>query len=259
MMGLMKDKKGLIFGVANRRSIAWGIAESLASQGAILGFSVQNEHFRENVLELAAEIKQDKHIVITDVLDEISVHECFHQAQEWWGGLDFVVHSIAYAKKEDLANEFLETRGDGWNTALGVSAYSLVAVARHAKPLLAINGGGSIIAMTYFGSEKVFPGYNVMGVAKAALESSIRYLAYDLGSSNIRINGISAGPVKTLAASGIKSFSQLHHSAGRKSPLQRNVEVEDIAKTAVFLCSDMASGITGDVIFVDCGYHIMGA
>lgn len=252
---MLKDKIGLIMGVANKRSIAWACAQACAENGAKLAFTYQGERLQENVEKLAAEVP-DSLVVPCDVSDQESVDAAFDTIGRKYGRLDFVVHSIAFAPKEALEGEFLNTSRDAFRTALEISAYSLTQVARAALPLM--TDGGSIVTMTYYGSEKVVPSYNVMGVAKAALESSTRYLAADLGKSNIRVNAISAGPINTLSARGVKNMGSLLSYVGEKTPLQRNVTVAEVGNTALFLVSDLSTGITGETIFVDCGYNIMG-
>lgn len=257
MEALLKDKKGVVFGVANKRSIAWAISQGLASAGARLCLTYQGERIRENVEGLAQTL-QNPLILPCDVTKDSEIDYVFQTIDREFGGLDFLIHAVAYAKREELAGAFLETSRDGYHLAQDVSAYSLTALAKRAAPLMAKNGGGSIVALTYIGGWRVVPRYNVMGVAKAALEASIRYLAADLGKENIRVNGISAGPISTLAARGIRGFTQMLGFVKEKSPLRRNTDVMEVADTAVFLTSQMSRGITGEIIFVDSGYHIMG-
>jgi enoyl-[acyl-carrier protein] reductase I len=254
---MLDGKTGIVLGVANKRSIAWAIAQALAGAGMRLAFTYQGERLKENVEELAAALPNSP-LYPCDVGADAEVKAVFDSVGRDFGRLDTVVHSIAYARKEDLEGDFLSTEREGFRVAHDVSAYSLVAVTRAAAPLMQHGGGGSVIAMTYYGAEKVAAGYNVMGVAKASLEASVRYLAADLGPRNIRVNAISAGPVNTLAARGIRGFTgMLKHHADR-APLRRNVELREVGDTALFLASPMASGITGEVIHVDCGYFIMG-
>lgn len=255
-MGLVEGKKGVIFGVANERSIAWAIAQALHREGMELAFTYV-EALESRVRPLAESVGA-KIILPCDVTDDSQISSVFKTLKDKWGGLDALVHSLAFAKKEELKGEFVETSRDGFKLALDVSAFSLVALAKGAKPLMEANGGGSIITLSYYGSEKVIPNYNVMGVAKAALEASARYLASDLGPKNIRVNTISAGPVKTLAAMGISGFKSILDSVEAKAPLRRNISQEDVAKTALYLLSDLASGVTGELIYVDAGYSIMG-
>ncbi|MBK8302133.1 MAG: enoyl-ACP reductase [Chloracidobacterium sp.] len=252
---LLKDKIGIIFGVANKRSIAWACARACGAQGAKMAFTYQAERLKENVEELAGTI-HDSIVVPCDVTDQATVDAAFEAVREKYGRLDFIVHSIAYAPKEALEGDFVETTREAFRTALEISAFSLTQVALAAAPLM--SEGGSIVAMSYYGAEKVVPHYNVMGVAKAALEASTRYLAADLGKHNIRVNAISAGPIKTLSARGVKNMGSLLNYVGERSPLKRNVTVDEVGNTALFLVSEMSSGITGETIYVDCGYNIMG-
>jgi enoyl-[acyl-carrier protein] reductase I len=253
---LLQGKTALIVGVANKRSIAWGIAEAFHREGARLAFNYQGERLKENVEGLAAGLPGSV-VFPCDVTKDSEIDTLFASVEAAFGRLDILVHCVAFAKKEDLEGAFSTTSRDGFGMALDISAYSLTALAQRAAPLM--EGGGSIVALTYLGSERVVPKYNVMGVAKAALESSIRYLAYDLGSKNIRVNGISAGPINTLAARGIAGFTSILQHVREKSPLPRNTEPAEVGDTAVFLCSDMGRGVTGEVIYVDNGFHIMGA
>jgi enoyl-[acyl-carrier protein] reductase I len=252
---LLEGKKGLIFGVANKHSIAWAIAQSTASQGAQLLFNYQGERLRQNVEELAATIPGAKAFPC-DVGHDAEIDALMQQVQKELGRLDFVVHSLAFAPREELAGQFVNTTRQGFSTALEVSAYSLVAVTRAALPLMA--EGGSIVTLTYLGAERVVPHYNVMGVAKAALECTVRYLAYDLGPKNIRINAISAGPIKTLAARGVSGITKMVDHHKEFAPLRRATEQGEVGDTALFLVSSLGRGITGEVIHVDEGYHIMG-
>ncbi|PYT17177.1 MAG: NADH-specific enoyl-ACP reductase [Acidobacteria bacterium] len=252
---LLDGKKGLIVGVANKRSIAWSIAETLHREGARLAFNYQGERLEENVRSLAAELPGSV-VHPCDVTKEDEIDGLFAKVKQEFGRLDVLVHCVAFARKEDLEGEFLATTRDGFRLALEVSAYSLTALARAAAPLM--EGGGSIVALTYLGSEKVVPGYNIMGVAKAALEASVRYLAHDPGKRNIRVNGISSGPISTLAARGVPGFTRMLQIVRERSPLPRNTEPAEVGDTALFLCSALSRGITGEVIFVDNGYHIMG-
>ena len=255
MAGLMEGKRAMVFGLANQRSIAWGISEALHQQGARLGFNYLGEALERRVRPLAEEVDADI-VVPCDVTDDDQVRSAFEEIGETWGGLDVLVHSIAFADKDDLGGRFSDTTRDGYLKALEVSAYSLVHLAREARPLM--KDGGSIVTMTYYGSEKVVPNYNIMGVAKATLEASVRYLADDLGPDGIRVNAVSAGPIKTLAASGVKNFRKLMSIVEEKAPLRRNVTQEEVGQTALFLCSDMGAAITGEVIHVDSGYNILG-
>lgn len=256
MTKLLEGKKGLILGVANKRSIAWAVAQSASAQGAELAFTFQGERLEENVRELADTLPGSL-LFPCDVMLEDQVDSLFTKLREKWGRLDFVAHCIAYAKAEDLEGGYLKTKKEGFDTALGVSAYSLTLVTQKAAPLLEAAGGGSVVTLTYLGGERVAPGYNIMGVAKAALQSSVRYLAYDLGSKNIRVNAISAGPINTLAARGIAGFSDLLKMAREKAPLKRNTEAAEVGDTAMFLFSALSRGITGQTLYVDSGYSIL--
>jgi len=256
MAKLLEGKKGLILGVANKRSIAWAIARSLSREGAELAFTYQGERLEENVRELAGTLPNSI-VLPCDVMKENEVDAVAAKLDASWGGLDFMAHCVAYAKAEDLEGGYLKTKKDGFDTALGVSAYSLTLLSQKMAPLMEKKGAGSILTMTYLGGERVAPGYNVMGIAKAALQASVLYLAYDLGPKNIRVNAISAGPINTLAARGISGFSEILKVAREKSPLRRNTEAEEVGDTALFLCSALSRGITGEVIFVDSGYHTL--
>jgi enoyl-[acyl-carrier protein] reductase I len=253
---LLKNKFGIIFGVANKRSIAWATAQVLHEAGARLAFTYQGERLKENVESLTRDEMPGSLILPCDVTKQEEVDETFRRVAEEFGRLDFLIHSIAYAPREALEGEYLDTTRDAFLTALEVSAYSLVQVSRAATPLM--TDGGSIVCMTYYGAEKVVSGYNVMGVAKAALEGSTRYLANDLGKRNIRVNAISAGPIQTLSARGVADFTSMLKHAAEHSPLRRNVAPREVGNTALFLCSPLASAITGETIYVDCGYNIMG-
>ena len=254
-MGLLNNKKGIIFGVANERSIAWAIAQALHKEGAELAFTYVGEALKERVMPLAQGIGS-KLILPCDVAKDNEIDAVFNTVKEAWGGLDILVHSVAFANKDELKGMYADTSREGFRLAMDVSAYSLVALAKRAYPLMD-GRSGSIVTLTYYGSEKVIPNYNVMGVAKAALEASVKYLAADLGQKGIRVNAISAGPVKTLAAMGIAGFRDIL-SIEKKAPLKRNVTTEDVAKTALYLLSDLSSGVTGDIIHVDAGYNIVG-
>lgn len=245
----------MIFGVANKRSIAWACAAACAAQGAKMAFTFQAERLRESVEELAGTLNGSL-VVPCDVSDQPQVDAAFAAVKEKYGRLDFLIHSIAFAPKEALEGEFVATTREAFRTALEVSAFSLTQVALAAQPLM--TDGGSIITMSYYGAEKVVMNYNVMGVAKAALEASTRYLAADLGKNNIRVNAISAGPINTLSARGVRGMGSLLSYVGQRSPLQRNVTAAEVGSTAMFLASDLSSGITGETIYVDCGYNIMG-
>ncbi|MBE7415356.1 MAG: enoyl-ACP reductase [Deltaproteobacteria bacterium] len=255
-MGLLDGRKGVIFGVANERSIAWAIAEALKREGMELAFTYAGEALESRVRPLAESLGS-RLILPCDVTDDAQIESVFQTVRSEWGGLDALVHSVAFARKEELKGEFLATSRDGFRLALDVSAFSLVALARAAAPLME-GRPGSIVSLSYYGSEKVVANYNVMGVAKAALEASSRYLASDLGPRGIRVNTISAGPIKTLAAAGISGFKQILDVVEAKSPMRRNVTQADVAGTALYLISDLSSGVTGEIIHVDSGYSIMG-
>lgn len=255
-MGLLEGKIGVVFGVANKRSIAWAIAQAWAKEGAKLAFTYQGERIKENVEELVETFGADVPLIKCDVTKDDEIANVFSEVKSRFGKMHLLLHSVAFAPKEALEGNFVDTTREAFRIALDVSAYSLVALAREAAPLM--TEGGSIIAMSYYGAEKVIPHYNVMGVAKAALEASARYLAYDLGPKKIRVNCISAGPVNTLAARGISGFTQMLKHYEEHSPLRRNITPEELAATGVFLASDGAAAITGQVIYVDCGYQIMG-
>src|ERR671920_35102 len=250
---LLENKFGAVFGVANKRSIAWATAQVGREGGARLAFSYQNERLRENVEGLTA--GTDSPLVQCDVSNPEEVGAAFDAVREKFGRLDFLVHSLAFAPREALEGGYVETARDAFLTALDVSAYSLAALARAAAPLM--TEGGSIVSMTYYGAEKVVPNYNVMGVAKAALKASTRYLAYDLGKNNIRVNTISAGPINTLSARAVSNMSSMLRHHAERSPLKRNVEAREVGNAALFLLSPLSSGITGEVLHVDCGYNIM--
>ena len=256
-MNDLSGKQGLVVGVANKRSIAWAIAKAAASRGARLALTYQGERLEENVRELAGELERPL-VVPCDVTSDEQIASLFETLEREFGGLDFLVHGAAFAPREELSAPFVQTSRAGFRTALEVSAFSLVALARAAVPLMAARGGGSIVTLTYLGSQRVFPNYNVMGVAKAALEAVVRYLASDLGPQNIRVNAISAGPIKTLAASGVSGFSSILQVYRDRAPLRRNVDTSDVADAACFLLGPGGRGISGEVLMVDAGYHIMG-
>src|SRR5579863_8995433 len=255
-MSLLAGKTGIVFGVANKRSIAWAIAQAWKREGATLAFTYQGERLKENVEELAGAFGSDTPIIECDVTKDDHIARVFDEVGKKFGKLNLMLHSVAFAPKEALEGEFVNTSREAFRVAHDVSAYSLVALARGAAPLMA--DGGSIVAMSYYGAEKVVPHYNVMGVAKASLEASTRYLAYDLGPKKIRVNCISAGPVNTLAARGISGFMEMLKHYEAHAPLQRNVLPEELGATGAFLASDGAAAITGQVIYVDSGYQIMG-
>ena len=254
-MKLLENKRGLIVGVANAHSIAWGIAQACHAQGAELAFTYLNESLEKRVRPLAESLGSQL-ILPCDVGNEEQISAVFKTLEEKWGKLHFLVHAVAFAQREDLDGRYINTSREGFRIALDVSAYSLVALCRAAEPLL--QEGSSVLALTYYGSTKVVRNYNVMGVAKAALEASVRYLAVDLGAKKARINAISAGPIKTLSAKGIRDFNDMLHLAAQKSPLGRNVDAAEVGKTAVYLLSDLSSGVTGEIHYVDAGYNLMG-
>lgn len=253
----LEGKFGLVLGVANKRSIAWSISQALADAGATLAFTYQGERLEENVRELASTVKSPL-VLPCDVSKDEEVDRLFETVEREFKGLDILIHCIAFAQRQDLEGEFLATTREGWRVAHDVSAYSLVALARGAAPLMERRGGGSVLALTYLGSGRVIPKYNVMGAAKASLEAAIRYLANDLGPRNIRVNGISSGPISTLAARGIPGFTKMLDFVREKAPLRRNTDPAEVGDAALFLCSAMGRGITGEILFVDCGYHILG-
>jgi enoyl-[acyl-carrier protein] reductase I len=252
----LSGKIGVVFGVANKRSIAWAIAKAWAAAGTRLIFNYQGERLKENVEELVGEFGENVPLFPCDVSSDADITRFFEQVRTQTDRLDLLLHSVAFAPKEALEGEFINTTRDAFRTAHDISAYSLVALAREAAPLM--SNGGSILAMTYYGAKKVVPHYNVMGVAKASLEASTRYLAYDLGPKKIRVNCISAGPVNTLAARGISGFMQMFKHYQERAPLKRSCEPAELGQTGVFLASEGAAAITGQVIYVDGGYQIMG-
>jgi enoyl-[acyl-carrier protein] reductase I len=255
LTGLMKGKRGLIMGVANDRSIAWGIAQSLAEQGAELAFTYQGEALEKRVRPLAEGIGA-KIVLPCDVTDEASCEALFSELKTSWGEMDFIVHAIAFSDKAELDGMYLDTTRANFLKTMDISVYSFTAIARMAAPML--REGGSLVTLTYYGAERVMPHYNVMGVAKAALEASVRYLANDLGPRDIRVNAISAGPIKTLAASGIGDFRYILKWNELNAPLRRNVTIEDVGRTGLYLLSELGSGVTGEVLHVDSGYHTVG-
>jgi enoyl-[acyl-carrier protein] reductase I len=252
---LIQGKRGLIMGVANDRSLGWGVAEACAAQGAELAFTFQGEALERRVRPLAASVGSDL-VFPCDVTDEASIDAAFKMLQKRWDGIDFLVHSIAYADKAYLRGRYVDTPRSAFLQAMDISCYSFMAVCQRALPMM--RRGGSLLTMTYMGAEKWVPHYNAMGVAKAALEASVRYMAADLGADGIRVNAISAGPIKTLAASGIGDFRYILRWNQLNSPMQRNVTIEEVGGAGVYLLSDLASGVTGEVHHVDCGYHIVG-
>lgn len=256
-MSDLAGKTGVIVGVANKRSIAWAIAQALSAAGARLALTYQDERLRENVADLAQCL--DRPLILPcDVASDEQIQLLFDRVGEEFGRVDFLVHGAAFAPRAELTAPFVQTSREGFRIALDVSAYSLIALARGALPWMERNGGGSILTLTYLGSQRVFPNYNVMGMAKAALEAAVRYLAWDLGPRNIRVNAISAGPIKTLAASGIAGFSDILQVYRDRAPLRRNIEAAEVADTAVFLLGPSGRGITGEIVAVDAGFHAMG-
>jgi enoyl-[acyl-carrier protein] reductase I len=252
---LMEGKKGLIMGVANDRSIAWGIAKAVADQGAELAFTYQGDALEKRVRPLAESVNSTL-VLPCDVADEASMDNVFTEIENKWGELDFMVHAIAFADKEELKGRYIDTSAGNFARSLDISCYSFTTLCRRAEPLM--KNGGSIVTLTYYGAEKVMPHYNVMGVAKAALEASVRYLAVDLGASNVRVNAISAGPIKTLAASGIGDFRYILKWNEYNSALKRNVTIDEVGGAGVYLLSDLGAGVSGEIHHVDCGYHVVG-
>jgi enoyl-[acyl-carrier protein] reductase I len=252
---LMGGKKGLVMGVANDRSIAWGIAQAVRAQGAELAFTYQGEALEKRVRPLAEEAGSTL-VLPCDVTDDASIDAVFAELAAKWGKLDFLIHAIAYSDKEELKGKYVDTTADNFARTMNISCYSFTAICRRAAAMMP--DGGSLVTLTYYGAERVMPHYNVMGVAKAALEASVRYLAVDLGDRNIRVNALSAGPIKTLAASGIGDFRYILKWNQYNSPLKRNVTLEDIGGAGLYLLSDLSSGVSGEVHHVDCGYHVVG-
>ena len=252
---LMAGKRGLVMGVANNRSIAWGISEACARHGAELAFTFQGEALEKRVRPLAESVGA-KMVLPCDVTDAASIDSTFDAIEKEWGGIDFVVHAIAFSDKEELTGRYVDTTADNFNRTMHISCYSFTAVAQRAEKLM--TDGGSLLTLTYYGAEKVMPHYNVMGVAKAALEASVRYLAEDLGKKNIRVNAVSAGPIKTLAASGIGDFRYILKWNEYNSPLRRTVGTDEVGDSSLYLLSDLSRGVTGEVHHVDCGYNLVG-
>ena len=255
---LLEGKQGLVFGVANRRSIAWAIAQALAREGAQLAFTYQGERVKETVGELAGSLGGEPFLLPCDVTSDDELDAVFNAVGERFGGLDILVHSIAFANREDLEGRFVDTKRASFSLALDISAYSLTACVRRAEPLMERRGGGAVLTMTYLGGQRAVPNYNVMGVAKAALDASVRYLAAELGSKKIRVNAVSAGPIRTLAARSIAGFTTMEDIMEQRAPLRRNVDASEVAEAALFLCSPLASAITGEILFVDAGYNVTG-
>ena len=255
-MGLLDGKKALIFGVANEKSIAWAVAEAYRREGAEVALAYAGAAVGKRVIPLGQSIGASL-MLPCDVRSDADLAQLFATVGKAWGGLDILVHSVAFANKEELKGNFLNTTREGFATALDISAYSLIAMAKQATPLMQ-GRKGSIIAMTYYGAQKVFPSYNVMGVAKAALEASVRYLAEAVGSDGIRVNAISAGPLRTLASAGVGGFGQIASHVAGKAPLRRNISQEEVAGAALYLASELSSGVTGEIHFVDSGYNVIG-
>ncbi|MFA9460581.1 enoyl-ACP reductase FabI [Thiohalorhabdus sp. Cl-TMA] len=254
-MGFLTGKKGIIFGIANKNSIAWGIAQAMAAQGAELALTYQNEGFLKRVQPLAEELGAEM-VLPCDVTDDGQVDEVFKELESRWGGLDVLVHSLAFAPKEELRGSYMEsTTRDGFMTAHDISSWSLTRLAQGAHPLMKDREDAAILTLSYLGAERTFPHYNVMGVAKASLEASVRYLAASMGPEGVRVNAVSAGPIKTLAASGIGDMRTILQHNEERAPLRRNTTIEEVGNTAAFLASPLASGITGEVLHVDSGYH----
>ena len=256
-MPSLERKRALVIGVANERSIAWGIAQALAADGARLGFTFLGESLERRVRPLAESVSAEL-IAPCDVTDDAQIEALFAEVDRVWGGLDILIHAVAFANRDDLSGRFVDTGRAGFQLALDVSAYSLVALTRAALPRMAAGGGGSVLTLTFAGSERVFPNYNVMGVAKAALEACVRYLAVDVGGAGVRVNAISAGPIKTLSAAGIRGFRDMLHVAEERAPLKRNVTTQDVGALALALVGPAGAGVTGQTIYVDAGLSILG-
>ena len=252
----LAGKRAIVFGVANQRSIAWAIASILHQAGATIALAYQNERVRAGIERLVAPWGADTPLIECDVSDDANVESAFERVGDALGGLDVIVHSIAFANREDLGGRFVDTGREGFRIALDISAYSLVAIARYGAPLM--TDGGSIVTLTFQAAERAFPGYNVMGTAKAALENEVRLLAADLGPDDIRVNAISAGPLDTLSSRVIRHYRDMKRVHAERSPMRRNITMDEVAKTALYLCSDLSSGVTGEVVHVDTGYNVMG-
>lgn len=256
-MGFLTGKKALIFGLISNRSIAYGIAKAFHAQGAELAFTYQNEKFKERISAMAAEFNSNL-IYPCDVANDDEIESVFTNLKNHWDKIDCLIHSVAFAPADQIAGDYIENASrEGFKIAHDISAYSLVAISKAALPMM-LETNGAILTLSYYGAEKAVPNYNVMGIAKASLEASVRYLAASLGSRGIRVNAISAGPIKTLAAAGIKDFRKLQNSYAEVTPLKRNITADEVGNTAAFLCSELASGITGEVVHVDAGYHAVG-
>jgi enoyl-[acyl-carrier protein] reductase I len=254
-MPLLQNKKAIVFGVANDHSIAWAIAQVLQREGAELAFTYAGESIERRVRPLATSIGVER-VLPCDVTKDDEIAATFAALRQQWGRVDIVIHAVAFALRDELKGRFLDTSRQGFHVAMDISAYSLVIIARHAQPLM--SAGGSLLTLTYLGAERVLPNYNVMGIAKAALEACVRYLAYDLGPQGIRVNAISAGPLRTLSSAGITGFKSMLHHHEERAPLRRNILPEEVANTALYLSSDLGSGVTGEVVHVDAGYNIVG-
>ncbi len=255
-MGMLTDKCALIVGVASNRSIAWGIAQAMRREGANLAFTYQNDRLRERVEKLAAECGSDV-VLECDMGKDDHIATVFERLDDYWGHVDIIVHSVAFAPREELSGEYLQhTTREGFRIAHEISSYSFVALAKAARNMMQ-GRNGALLTLSYLGAVRAIPNYNVMGLAKASLEANVRYMAHDLGPEGIRVNAISAGPIKTLAASGIDDFRRMLEQAEQQAPLRRNVSIEEVGNAAAFLCSDLASGITGEITYVDCGYHVV--
>lgn len=254
---LLDGKRGLVFGVANRRSIAWGIAQALSREGASLAFTYQSERLEQGVRDLASSV-QSSLVLPCDVTDDASIDAVFTEVERQWGHLDVLVHSIAYAPAATFEHPFVETAKADFQAALEISAYSLISLTRRAAPLLRKAGGGAVVTLTFNASQRTYPNYNIMAVAKAALETEVRYLAYELGPDNIRVNAVSAGPVRTLAARSITGFTLMEEHTEKNAPLRRNITAEDVGNAALYLCSPLGANVTGQVLLVDAGYSILG-
>jgi enoyl-[acyl-carrier protein] reductase I len=258
MSGLVDGSRALVVGVANKRSIAWSIAQALAGGGARVAMTYQNERTERDVRKLAGELGGDVPVLPLDVQDDAQMDESIDAAAAALGGIDVLVHAVAFARQEDLTGRFTDISRDGFAMAMDISAYSLIALAKRAEPHMRAGGGGSVMALSYIAADRAVPGYNVMGIAKSALECIVRYLAWDLGDGGIRVNAISAGPVRTLAARGIPGFSQMADQIAARTPLRREIDVDEVGATGLYLASDLSRGVTGETLFVDAGYHAMG-
>jgi enoyl-[acyl-carrier protein] reductase I len=254
---LLEGRRALIFGVANRRSIAWAIAQALASEGARLAFTFQGERLEQGVRDLAATVNSSL-VLPADVTSDADLDRVFDAVDQTWAGLDILIHSVAFAPPSTFEHPFADTTRDDFRTALDISAYSLISLTRRAAPHMERSGGGSVLTMTFNASQRTYPNYNIMAVAKAALEAEVRYLAYELGPRNIRVNAISAGPVRTLAARSITGFTVMEDHTEKNAPLRRNISAEDVGNAARYLCSPLAANVTGQILLVDAGYSILG-